>query len=124
MVPFPLLMDARTAVLVMDNAKVESEVLNLILSLFSGDEDKYRVDLLKEDWTTMFEIATKCLLRASETSDSRPIYGRPRTLSPAANIVASLVFGKVFIIFRPANRLLGHAWSSVVYSASWPFVPR
>jgi hypothetical protein len=82
-VPFALLMDALTAVLVIDNAKVESEVLHLILSLFSGDEEKYRVDLLEEDWTTMFEIATKCSLRASETSDGRPIHSRPRTLSPA-----------------------------------------
>jgi len=82
-VPFALLMDALTAVLAIDHAKVESEVLHLILSLFNSDEDKSKVDLLEEDWTTMFEIAAKCSLRASETSDGRPIHGRPRALSPA-----------------------------------------
>lgn len=82
-VPFALLMDALTAVLAIDHAKAESEVLHLILSLFSGDEDKSRVDLLEEDWTTMFEIAAKCSLRALETSDGRPIHVRPHALSPA-----------------------------------------
>jgi hypothetical protein len=82
-VPFTLLMDALTAVLAVDHAKIESEVLHLLLSLFNGDEDKSKVDLLEEDWTTMLEIAAKCSVRASETSDGRPIHGRPRTLSPA-----------------------------------------
>jgi hypothetical protein len=83
MVPFALLMDALSAVLAIDHAKVESEVLHLILSLFNSEQDTIRDDLLDEDWTTMFDIAANCSLRASETSDGRPVHGRPRALSPA-----------------------------------------
>lgn len=81
--PFALLMDSLSAVLAIDHPKVESEVLQLILSLFNGEQDTIRDDLLDEDWTIMFEIAAKCSLRASETSDGRPVHGRPRALSPA-----------------------------------------
>jgi Domain of unknown function (DUF3384)/Rap/ran-GAP/Tuberin len=81
-VPFALLMDALANVVAVEHAKVESEILRLILSLFDDNKGRSNENVLEEDWASMFEIARKCSLRASETSDGRPIETRPRTLSP------------------------------------------
>jgi hypothetical protein len=84
-VPFALLMDALTTVLAMEHSKPNSEVLRLILSLFNGDKDGLPEELMKEDWTPIFDIAAKCSLFASETSDGRPVHNRSGTASPACS---------------------------------------
>jgi hypothetical protein len=83
-VPFALLMEVLSTVLTVEHAKVESDVLRLILSLFDDDPDSSNENIMEEDWSLMFEIAAKCSLRASETSDGRRIENaRSRGMSPA-----------------------------------------
>lgn len=88
-VPFALLMDALSNVVAVEHAKVESEILRLILSLFDDNKRRSNENLMEEDWTLMFEIAKKCSSRTSETSDGRLVEIRSHTLSPASSSASS-----------------------------------
>jgi hypothetical protein len=82
-VPFALLMEALTQALTVQNVKVEADILKLISSLFNNPQDGVLEELMEEDWTTLFQIAKRCSLRASENADNRSVTSRPRATSPA-----------------------------------------
>jgi hypothetical protein len=77
-VPFTLLMDALTKVIVVEHAKVETDVLRLVLSLFNTEDRVVKENVMEEDWSVMFEVVAKCSQRALETSDGRSITNRSR----------------------------------------------
>ena len=82
LVPFTLLMEALTYVVTVDHAKVDTEILKLILSLFDGENDEVMQNVMEEDWSIMFEVVLKCSQRALETSDGRQLTNRPQVASP------------------------------------------
>jgi hypothetical protein len=83
LVPFSLLMAALAKVVVVEHhTKVENDVLRLILSLFNDADQDIKLNVMEEDWSTMFEVVVKCSQRALETSDGRPITNRSRISSP------------------------------------------
>ena len=84
LVAFTLLMEALTKVIAVEHAKVETDVLRLILSLFNGEDEEVKENVMEEDWTVMFGVVSKCSQRALETSDGRPITSRSRIASPLA----------------------------------------
>lgn len=75
-VPFGLLMDALSTALILDQPKVDQDIMHLILSLFGEDEVSLNSSILEEDWTKLFDIVSKCAVRALETSDGKVI-GKP-----------------------------------------------
>lgn len=85
LVPFTLLTAALSRVVVLENTKVENDILRLILSLFNTDDDdnvEVKLNILEEDWSLMFEIVTVCSKRALETADGRQIAARSQLHSP------------------------------------------
>jgi hypothetical protein len=116
-VPFALLMDALSTVLPLGNSKVDSEVLRLITSLFTTENDRRIEDLLEEDWTTMFEIAIKCSFRAAETSDGLVLHNRSQTLSPSpseasadsGSVVATSVAQMLYRFIIEVEKIFGMA---------------
>ncbi|KFY46541.1 hypothetical protein V495_02394 [Pseudogymnoascus sp. VKM F-4514 (FW-929)] len=72
-VPFGLLMEALSMSLIVDQPKVDQDIMHLILSLFGEDEASLNSSILEEDWTKMFEIVSRCAVRALETSDGKVI---------------------------------------------------
>jgi hypothetical protein len=82
LVAFTLLMEALTKVITVEHAKVETDVLRLILSLFNGEDEEVKENVMEEDWSVMFGVVSKCSQRALETSDGRPIISRSRIASP------------------------------------------
>lgn len=78
LVPFTLLMEALTQVVTVEHAKVETDILRLILSLFNGEDQEVMDNVIEEDWSTMFEIVLKCSQRALETSTGRLLINRSR----------------------------------------------
>jgi hypothetical protein len=73
LVPFTLLMEALTQVVTVEHAKVESDILRLILSLFNGEDQQVMENVMEEDWSIMFDVVLKCSQRALETSTGRPV---------------------------------------------------
>lgn len=90
-VPFALLMEALSTVLTIEHEKVELEILRLILSLFNEEPDSSKENIMEEDWGTMFEIAAKCALRTSETSDGRRIENPRSGMSPVPSSASGTV---------------------------------
>ncbi|KAL3425673.1 Tuberous sclerosis 2-like protein [Phlyctema vagabunda] len=84
LVPFTLLMDGLKKVMAIEHAKVETDILKMILSLFNNEQDEVMENVMEEDWNVMFEVASKCAQRASETSDGRLVTDRSRMASPLA----------------------------------------
>lgn len=84
LVPFTLLTAALWNVVNLKNAKVENDILRLILSLFVNDaeDEEIKSNILEEDWSLMFGIVTICSTKALETSDGRQISGRSHVYSP------------------------------------------
>lgn len=82
LVPFTLLMEALTKVVAVEHAKVETDVLRLILSLFTGEDGEVMDNVMEEDWSAMFEVVLRCSHRARETSTGRLLNNRPRIVSP------------------------------------------
>lgn len=85
LVPFTLLTAALSKVVTLENAKVENDILRLILSLFNSDDDdnvEVKSNILEEDWSLMFEIVTVCSKRALETADGRQIATRSQLHNP------------------------------------------
>ncbi|KAF4628791.1 hypothetical protein G7Y89_g9364 [Cudoniella acicularis] len=80
LVPFTLLVHAMKKVISVEHAKVDADILHLILSLFGDEEVKDNV--MEEDWLLMFDVVIKCSQRALETPDGRPITSRSRMASP------------------------------------------
>lgn len=76
LVPFTLLMEALTHVVAIEHAKVETDILRLILSLFNGQDQDIMENVMEEDWSVMFEVVLKCSQRALETSDGRQLTNR------------------------------------------------
>lgn len=81
LVPFTLLMDGLSKVIAVEHAKVETDILKMILSLFNDEDNEVMENVMEEDWTVMFQVASKCAQRALETSDGRPITDRSRMTS-------------------------------------------
>ncbi|TAQ83708.1 hypothetical protein B7494_g7964 [Chlorociboria aeruginascens] len=84
LVPFTLLMDGLTKIVDINHAKVDSEILHLILSLFNDDWPEVKQNVIEEDWSVMFDVVLNCSRRALETSDGRAVISRPRTASHLA----------------------------------------
>jgi hypothetical protein len=84
LIPFTLLMEALTHVVNVEHAKVETDILRLILSLFNSDDEEIMENVIKEDWSVMFKVVVKCSQRALETSDGRAITNRTRFAAPAS----------------------------------------
>lgn len=78
LVPFTLLMDALSKVIIVEHAKVETDILRLILSLFNDEHQDIKENVMEEDWSGMFDVVSKCSQRALETSDGRPITNQSR----------------------------------------------
>ncbi|KAH8821522.1 hypothetical protein F5884DRAFT_850748 [Xylogone sp. PMI_703] len=75
-VPFALLMDGLSKVLVVDHPKVETDILRLVLSFFSEEEHDLNENVMEEDWSVMFDVVSKCAYRASDTSNGRVMTAR------------------------------------------------
>ncbi|KAE8447394.1 hypothetical protein EG329_010808 [Mollisiaceae sp. DMI_Dod_QoI] len=84
LVPFTLLMAALENVVAVEHTKIENDVLRLVLSLFNSDTDDIKKNVMEEDWSTMFNVVSKCSQRALETPDGHPISNRSRITSPLA----------------------------------------
>ncbi|RDW70292.1 hypothetical protein BP5796_08689 [Coleophoma crateriformis] len=84
LVPFTLLMDGLYRVTAVEHAKIETDILRMILSLFNNEKNEVMENVMEEDWALMFQVATKCAQRALETSDGRPLVDRSRMSSPLA----------------------------------------
>ena len=82
LVPFTLLMEALTKVVTVEHAKVDTDVLRLVLSLFTGEDGEVMENVMEEDWSIMFKVVLKCSHRARETSTGRLLSNRSRILSP------------------------------------------
>jgi hypothetical protein len=78
LVPFTLLVAALSEVVTLENAKVENDILRLVLSLFDTDSNNEDVksNILDEDWSLLFEIVMICSKRALEPSNGSQIAGR------------------------------------------------
>lgn len=70
LVPFTLLIAALEKVVEVEHTKVENDVLRLILSLLSDDNQEVKQNVMEEDWSLMFDVVTKCSQRALETRKS------------------------------------------------------
>ena len=73
LVPFTLLMETLSKAMVVEHTKVETDILKLILSLFNDEHEGVKDNVMEEDWSVMFDVATKCSQRTLETADGRPI---------------------------------------------------
>lgn len=78
LVPFTLLMEALSKAIVVENSKVETDILRLILSLFNNEHQEVKDNVIEEDWSVMFDVISKCSQRALETADGRPITNQSR----------------------------------------------
>ncbi|KAH8598261.1 hypothetical protein B0O99DRAFT_506748 [Bisporella sp. PMI_857] len=85
LVPFTLLMDALTKAVAVEHAKVEADILHLILSLLNGDGEEVMENVIEEDWFVMFDVVLKCSRRTRENSKGRSLNNRSRILSPLTN---------------------------------------
>lgn len=85
LVPFALLMEGLSKVLVVNHPKVETDILRLILSLLSDEADGINENVMEEDWSTMFEVISKCARHASDTPDGRVITARSQTSHTMTN---------------------------------------
>ena len=81
-VPFTSLMEALAKVVNIEHAKVEADVLRLVLSLFTGEDGEVMENVMEEDWSTMFAVVLECSHRARETSTGRLLSNRSRVVSP------------------------------------------
>ena len=82
LVAFTLLMEALTKVVTVEHAKVEGDILRLVLSLFNTKNREVMENVIEEDWSVMFGVVSKCSQRALETSDGRSLTTRSRMASP------------------------------------------
>ncbi|KAI9746399.1 MAG: Tuberous sclerosis 2-like protein [Claussenomyces sp. TS43310] len=82
LLPFSLLMDALDQLLTVEHAKVESDILKLLLAVFLDESDAVRQVVMEEDWALMFDVAARCSLRQSESVDSNALEPRVRAMSP------------------------------------------
>ena len=85
MIPFTMLIDGLSLIIAIEHGKVEIDVLRLILSLFKDDGKGVKKNLLEEDWTILFQVASRCAQKALETPDGRPITSRFRVSNPILN---------------------------------------
>lgn len=93
LVPFTLLMEALTHVVAIEHAKVETDILRLILSLFGGEDQEVMENVIEEDWSVLFDVVLKCSQRALETSDGRQLTNRTRaTIAPSKEEIAEQNF--------------------------------
>ncbi|RFU25679.1 hypothetical protein B7463_g10662, partial [Scytalidium lignicola] len=73
LIPFALLMDGLSKVLVLDHPKVETDILRFVLSFFNEEAHGVIDNVIEEDWSIMFDVVSKCAYRASDTSNGRVI---------------------------------------------------
>jgi hypothetical protein len=78
LVPFTLLMDALSKAIVVEHTKVETDILQLILSLFNDEHQGVKDNVIEEDWSAMFGVVSECSQRALETADGRLITSQSR----------------------------------------------
>ncbi|KAG9239374.1 hypothetical protein BJ875DRAFT_365838 [Amylocarpus encephaloides] len=85
LVPFTQLVSALDSVTAVEHAKIDSDVMRLILSLFGEDGHDMEQNVMEEDWAVLFDVVAKCSHRALETSDGRSIFNRSRLTDPLTN---------------------------------------
>ncbi|KAL5319582.1 hypothetical protein ACEPPN_012637 [Leptodophora sp. 'Broadleaf-Isolate-01'] len=113
LVPFTLLIAALEKVVEVEHTKVENDVLRLILSLFSDENQEVKLNVMEEDWSLMFDVVTKCSQRTLETPDGRQLTSRSHINSPLTkedmseqNLATSLAQTLYSIILRIEELLI------------------
>ncbi|RDL35143.1 Tuberin [Venustampulla echinocandica] len=84
LVPFTLLIQALMNVTAVEHAKVDADVLKLILSMFQEIDHEINKNVMDEDWSLMFDVILKCSQRAIETPDGHAIANTSRMAKPSA----------------------------------------
>lgn len=87
-IPFTILTEGLATIITVEHGNIEPDVLQLILSLFHDDGSGVKTNLLEEDWTGVFKVATSCATRALETQDGRPITNRSRGTTKMKDIMS------------------------------------
>ncbi|CAG8970869.1 hypothetical protein HYALB_00000848 [Hymenoscyphus albidus] len=83
LVPFTALVRALDSVTAFGHhAKIDGDVLELVLSIFGNKCQELKHNVMEEDWTLLFEVVIKCSEGALETSDGRPVPSRSQVSSP------------------------------------------
>jgi hypothetical protein len=84
LVPLSLLMDSLSRAVVIENGKIQNDIMRLILSIFNAKDQGVLENVMEEDWSVMFKVAQTCSQRALEASDGRPLTNRSRVGNPLA----------------------------------------
>lgn len=82
LVPLSLLMDSLSKSVTIDSVKVQTDIMRLIISIFTAKDERVLENVLEEDWTVMFTVAQKCSRRALEASEGRAFVNRTRVGTP------------------------------------------
>ncbi|KAL2067983.1 hypothetical protein VTL71DRAFT_16081 [Oculimacula yallundae] len=85
LVPFTSLIAALENIVGVKSTKVENDVLRLILSLFSDENKEVKLNVMEEDWSSMFNVITKCSQRTLEATDGRSLTSQFHVNSPIDN---------------------------------------